>query len=484
MPTVRDRLIQQITIQDALLTRRAERSLRAYVEQAWPILEPTTPFLGNWHIELIIEYLEAISAGLVTRLLINVPPRYMKSLLVSVLWPTWEWIAYPSRRWIFTSYSEALSLKHSLDRRTLLQSDWYQVRWGRRVRLAVDQNVKGEFTNTARGMMIATSIGGSITGKGGDRIVIDDPHHPMQAESDVQRETALEYFRRTLSTRLDDKRRGAIVMVMQRLHERDLSARFLELDPVHVCLPAEAESPTSIVFPRSHRIHTRPTGDVLWPAREDRAALAEQRRLLGSAVFAGQYQQRPAPAGGLIFERDWFRYYHDLPSGLEIAQSWDMAFKDGKENDYVVGLVAGRTGSDIYLIDRVKGQWAFSESCRQVEALTRRYPDTRTVLIEDAANGPAIIDALTHRIAGIIAVSPEGGKLARAQAAQPRVEAGNVYLPHPRPHGALIAERAWVEDFVYQLAVFPHGAHDDDVDAFTQLLVRWQRPAVYEWIVW
>ena len=229
---------------------------------------------------------------------------------------------------------------------------------------------------------------------------------------------------------------------------------------------------------------TRDTGDVLWPAREDRPELAQQKQLLGSAAFAGQYQQRPAPAGGLIFQRAWFQFYDDLPPGLEIAQSWDMAFKDGKDNDYVVGLVAGRCGAAIYAIDRVKGQWAFSETCRQVEALVRRYPDASTILIEDTANGPAIIDALTHRIAGIIAVTPEGGKLARAQAAQPRVEAGNVYLPNPRPHGTLIPERAWVEDFLHQLTVFPHGAHDDDVDAFTQLLVRWQRPQEVEFCSW
>jgi predicted phage terminase large subunit-like protein len=479
-----EHLRRQIAIQDALLTRQAERSFRAYVEQAWSILEPTRPFLPNWHIDLIGEHLEAVTAGKTTRLLINVPPRYMKSLLVSVLWPTWERIAYPSRRWIFTSYSEALSLKHSLDRRAVLQSDWYQSRWGKIVQLAVDQNVKGEFANTARGAMIATSVGGSITGKGGDRIVIDDPHHPMQAESDIQREAALEYFRLTLSTRLDDRKRGAMVVVMQRLHERDLAARFQELEPVHVCLPAEAETPTEIVFPCSGRIITRDTGDILWPDREGRAELAQQKRLLGSAAFAGQYQQRPAPAGGLIFQRDWFQLYKELPSGLEIAQSWDMAFKDKTDSDYVVGLIAGRRGADIYLIDRVKGQWAFSETCRQVEALVRRYPDAGAILIEDTANGPAIIDALTHRIPGIIAVSPEGGKLARAQAAQPRVEAGNVYLPNPRPYGTLIPERAWVEDFLHQLTMFPRGMHDDDVDAFTQLLVRWQRPEEPEWVSW
>jgi predicted phage terminase large subunit-like protein len=479
-----DPLIRQLKLQSALLKREATQSLYSYVRQAWCILEPGMPFLPNWHIEYVVEHLEAVTAGQITRLLINLPPRYMKSLLASVLWPTWEWIQAPHRRWIFTSYAESLSSKHSVDRRTIIQSPWYQRLWGDQVRLASDQNVKNEFLNTRRGHMIATSIAGSTTGKGGNRIVVDDPHNPTQAESDAQREAELAYFSRTLSTRLDNKKDDAIVVVMQRLHERDLAALCLDLGFTHVCLPAEAEIPTRLVFPRSLRVHNFFTGDVLWPAREGPAVLANQKVLLGSAGYAGQYQQRPAPAGGAIFHRDWFRFYDELPSGLEIAQSWDMAFKDNKGNDYVVGLVAGRCDADIYVIDRVKGQWAFSESCRQVEALSRRYPDTRTILIEEAANGPAIIDALTHRIPGIVAISPEGGKLARAQAAQPRVEAGNIYLPNPRPHGSLIPQRAWVEDFLYQLTLFPQGAHDDDVDAFTQLLVRWQRPAMREFVAW
>jgi len=482
MPTPSERLIEQVKIQDALLTRRAEQSLRAYIEQAWPILEPDTPFIPNWHIDLIVEHLEAVTAGDTTRLLINVPPRSMKSLLVSVLWPTWEWIRRPGGRWIFASYADALATKQSLDRRTVLQSTWYQGRWGDQVQLASDQNVKGEFQNTKRGVMIATSTGGSITGKGGDRIIVDDLHNPQQAESDAQRETALDYFRLTLSTRLDSQRTGAIVVVMHRLHERDLSALCQDLGFVPVCLPAEAETRTEIRFPRSGRTQVREPGDLLWPARDGRAELDTQKRMLGSVAYAGQYQQRPAPAGGAIFQRDWFQYYDELPPGLEMAQSWDMAFKDKPDNDYVVGLVAGRRGADIYLIDRVKGQWAFSESCRQVEALRRRYPESATILIEDAANGPAIIEVLHHRVSGIIAVQPEGGKLARAQAAQPCVEAGNVYLPNPQPDGRLIPERAWVDDFLYQLTVFPKGANDDDVDAFTQLLVRWQRPP--EFCVW
>jgi predicted phage terminase large subunit-like protein len=476
MPTTSELLIEHVKIQDALLKLRAERSLRAYVEQAWPILEPNTPFVPNWHIDLLVESIEAVTAGEIKTLLINVPPRSMKSLLVSVLWPTWEWIRRPGGRWIFASYADALATKHSVDRRTVLQSTWFQSRWGDQVQLAADQNVKGEFQNTKRGVMIATSTGGSITGKGGDRIIVDDLHNPQQAESDAQRDTALTYFRQTLSTRLDDKKTGAIVVVMQRLHERDLSAFCQDLGFTHICLPAEAETRTEIVFPRSGRIQVRETGDLLWPAREGHPELKTAKQMLGSAAYAGQYQQRPAPAGGVIFQPEWFQYYDELPPLSRLTQSWDMAFKDKATSDYVVGLVAGRRGADVYLIDRVKGQWSFSETCRQVEKVTLKYPNATRKLIEDTANGPAIISALAHQIPGMVAVQPEGGKLTRAQAVSPLVEAGNVYLPNPRPHGTLIRERAWVEDFVHQLIVFPHGAHDDDVDAFTQLLVRWLKP--------
>lgn len=478
-----NQLIRHLKLQDALLTRYAEQSLRRYVEHAWPILEPAVTFQSNWHIDYLVEHLEAVTAGQITRLLVNIPPRYMKSLLVSVLWPTWEWIHAPHRRWVFASYAEALSTKHSMDRRTILQSSWYQQRWGDRVTLASDQNVKHEFVNTRRGHMIATSIGGSITGKGGNRIVVDDPHHPIQAESETQREAALTYFSRTLSTRLDNKNDDAIVVVMQRLHERDLAALCLDLGFTHVCLPAEADVPTRLVFPRSRRVHQRELGDVLWPGREGPAVLARQKVALGSAAYAGQYQQRPAPAGGLLFQRDWFRFYDELPPVTSWLQSWDMTFKDNPSSDYVVGLQAARNGADLYLIDRTKGQWAFADTCRSVLALHRRYPETSTILIEEAANGPAIVNVLSRQVPGIIPVTPQGGKIARAQAAQPMVEAGNVWLPNPRPYGRLLPERAWVDDFLHQLCIFPTGAHDDDVDAFSQLAARCLEPE-FDWINW
>ena len=395
----------------------------------------------------------------------------------------WEWIASPSRRWICVSYSDALSLKLSLDRRTLVQSEWYQARWGHTVQLSSDQNVKGEFRNTHQGVMCATSVGGSATGKGGDRIIVDDLHNPQQADSDAQREAALRFFRETLSTRLDTPKTGAIVVVMQRLHEADLSARCLELGYRHLCLPVEADAATDIVFPVSGRVVTRAPGHLLWPAREGPTELALQRRQLGSTAFDTQYQQRPAPAGGRLFKRAWFKFYDELPRGSTWLASWDMSFKGGPSNDYVVGLQAAREGADVYLVDRVKGQWDFTETCRQVVRLHGRYPETQTILIEEAANGFAIINVLTHQIAGIIPVMPDGGKEARAQAALPIVEAGNVWLPDTRPHGRALPERAWVDDFLHQLCVFPTGAHDDDVDAFSQLIARCVRPQS-GWLVW
>ena len=472
-------LRRQLLLQDALLTKCAEESLRAFVEQAWPILEPETPFVPNWHIEHIAEHLEAVTAGDITRLLINVPPRNMKSLLVSVLWPVWEWLRRPGGRWIFASYADGLASKHSLDRRTVIQSDWYQSRWGGRIQLATDQNVKNEFQNTQRGVMLATSVGGSVTGKGGSRIVVDDPHNPTQADSELQRQHAVTYFQNTLSTRLDDKKAGAIVVVMQRLHERDLAATCLELGYAHVNLPAEAEVPTTLVMPRSGRVITRPAGDLLWPAREGRAELDALKRSLGSAAYAGQYQQRPAPAGGLIFQREWWKFYDELPPLHDMAQSWDMSYKDGPDNDYVVGLVAGRIGADIYLVDRVKGQWAFNETGKQIIALRARYPKAHLILVEDTANGPAIMDFLGRQVSGLVPVTPQGNKMGRACAAQPQVEAGNIWLPNPRPYGRLLPERAWVEEFIEVLAAFPNGAHDDDVDALTQLLVYWYRNRNY-----
>jgi predicted phage terminase large subunit-like protein len=459
----------------ALLDEKAIRctrqSLRAFVEWAWKILEPGTTFQPNWHIDLICEYLEAITAGEMRRLVINIPPRYMKSLLVSVLWPCWEWYQQPAGRYIFSSYAESLASHHSLSRRRLIRSRAYQ-RFAPDVRLTKDQQEKLEFHNTKGGIMVATSTGGSITGKGGNRLIIDDPHSPTQAESDAQRQQALDFFLHTLSTRLDDPKRDAIVLVMQRLHTRDLAAVCLEQGFEQLCLPALAPSHTSIVFPRSRRTLVRQADSPLWPERQGVGELAHQRQILGSYGFAGQYQQSPVPRDGGMFKTEWWRYWdRPLDSG-QIYQSWDLSFKEGDGHDYVVGIVARRVGVHVYLLDRFKGKISFSETCRAITRMVQKWPETVAVLVEDAANGPAVVDALHKQVRGIRAVRPEGGKLSRAAAVQPRIESGQVFLPRPRfLDGQLRPEHAWVEDFVEQCRDFPKGDHDDDVDALTQLLV-------------
>lgn len=285
--------------------RDCQSSLSAFVRAAWPVLEPGTPYLHNWHIDLISEHLEAVTRGEITRLLINMPPRYGKSNLVSVLWPVWEWIDHPETRWMFASYSGSLSSKHSLDRRAVIQSDWYQERWGDRFHLAGDQNVKMEFMNDRRGVMVATSVNGPATGKGGNRLILDDPHDPRRAESDVQRQAAVTFFDRTLGNRLNDKKKGAIVVVMQRLHQEDISARCLELGYTHVKIPAEALGRTVVYFPSGREI-VREDGELLWPDREGPAEIAAAKTSMGSYAFAGQYEQEPVPAGGGLFKREWF----------------------------------------------------------------------------------------------------------------------------------------------------------------------------------
>ena len=264
-----------------------------------------------------MEYLEAVTAGDITRLLINVPPRSMKS--AAGVDPLADLGMDPPAGRALDLRQLCRGARHETFRRSADGAPVRLVsgsRWGDQVQLASDQNVKGEFQNTRRGVMIATSIGGSVTGKGGDRIIVDDLHNPQQAESDAQRETALAYFRLTLATRLDNKKTGAIVVVMQRLHERDLAACCQDLGFVHVCLPAEAETRTEIRFPRSGRIQVREPGDLLWPARDGRAELDMQKRMLGSVAYAGQYQQRPAPAGGAIFQPGWFQYLRRAPTSV------------------------------------------------------------------------------------------------------------------------------------------------------------------------
>jgi predicted phage terminase large subunit-like protein len=261
--------------------------------------------------------------------------------------------------------------------------------------------------------------------------------------------------------------------VQQRLHVTDLAGFCLDLGYTPVVLPAVADQHTAVRSPRSGRLHERAAGDVLWPVRFPAAYLDEQRRLLGSSQFAAQYQQQPAAEHGGMFDPAWWRYYDELPrTPDQWIQSWDMAFKGGDQSDYVVGLVAARIGHDIFLVDREKGRFDFVQTLDAMRRVSAQYP-SHAILVEDTANGPAVIAQLTRELAGLIPVAPQGGKVARAAAVSPTVESGHVFLPNPvTPSGVTRWDRQWVSDFRQQLAQFPNAKHDDDVDAFSQLVLR------------
>lgn len=458
--------LPRLVTQADVTAERARRSLREYIRQAWHVVEPTTPFVDGWHLQAICDHLEAVTRGELRNLVINIPPRHMKSLAVSVFWPTWEWITTPDRRWLFASYAQSLSIRDSLKCRRVIESQWYQVAWGHLYQLTSDQNVKARFENDRTGYRIATSVGGAATGEGGDRIVCDDPHAVQESESETIREATLDWWDQVMSTRGNDPKTVARVIVMQRVHEADLSGHVLAQGGYeHLCLPAEYE-PSTYVTGIGWTDPRQGAGELLWPERFGATELTDLKRMLGSYAAAGQLQQRPAPAEGGILKRDWWRFYQQIPSEAdEVIQSWDMAFKDTKSSAFVVGQVWARIGADKYLIDQTRDKMDFPTTLTAVRTLSAKWPAAVAKLVEDKANGPAVIATLQHEIPGLIPVNPAGSKEARAHAVSPQIEAGNVYLPAPT-----IAP--WVHDFIEECARFPNGAYADQVDTMTQALHR------------
>jgi len=444
----------------------AARVLREFVRQAWPVVEPATEFVSGWHLDAIYEHLEAVTRGQIHRLLISMPPRHMKSLAVSVFWPCWEWITHPERRWLFCSYAAGLAIRDSVKCRRMVESPWYRRRWLDRFVLTSDQNEKSRFENDKSCYRSAIGVGGAATGEGGDRVVVDDPHNVREAESEIVRQGVLDWWDQVMSTRLNDPKSGAMVIVMQRVHESDLAGHVLQQGGYEeLKLPAEYEGSQQVTSIGWRDPRTEP-GELLWPQRFGQEEVEALKRTMGSYAAAGQLQQRPSPAEGGILKRHWWKFYREAPRQFrEVIQSWDCAFKDTRTSDFVVGQVWGRQGADKYLLDQVRGRMDCPATIQAVKRLSEKWPQAQAKLVEDKANGPAVIATLKHEIVGLIAVNPEGGKEVRAHAVSPQIEAGNVYLPDPT-----IAP--WIGGFIDECAAFPNGAYDDQVDAMSQALVR------------
>lgn len=447
---------------------KASKDYGTFFRAAWPILEPKTKLKRNWHQDAVAEYLTACHTRQIKRLIINMPPRNLKSNLVTVGFAPWVWQDRPEERFIFTSYGDGLSTKHSVDRRTIIESDWYRNGFGDRVILAADQNVKTEFMNTKRGVMLATSMHGAVTGKGCDVLIVDDPHDAQKAYSDTIRDSDIEAFNLKFSTRLDDKENGVIIIVMQRLHELDLAGALIEQGGWDVLkLEGIAEKQTTISFPISGKSIIRETGTYLHEEREGATAMAEHKKILGHHGFAAQIQQEPTPIGGRIVDPRKFKRYLAIPPKFDqLIQSWDMTFKDTSKSDFVCGQVWGRIGPDFYLLPHwIRDRLDFVKTIAAFKNLTLKYGRAHRKIVEDTANGPAVISMLRSQIPGIVPYKPKDSKEARLHAVLPFIEAGNVHIPDrtldPR-----------VDEFIKEVAQFPNGNNDDQVDAMTQALVH------------
>ena len=445
----------------------SELKLSHFVQAAWDVLEPTTPLLWNWNHELECEYLEAMHLGQIRRLILNVPPRTAKSTICTICFPAWVWLRNPESRWLFGSYADDLARKFSIKRRNLMISDWYKRRWHKRFSLSADQNTQLSYSNDKTGLMSSAGMLGSIVGEGGDYLVIDDPHNPTGIEGEKDRPKVLETFDGSWTTRLNNKKTGRILVVMQRLHDLDLTGHLLTRGGYeHLEIKQEAEGYERHIFPISKEIHTREPGVLLQPERDGPTELEQVKRDLGDYGYSSQHQQSPVPREGGIIKEFWFKYYDALPEGdLQWTVSVDCSFKKNLKTDFVCIQVWAMKGADRYLVEMVRDRMDFPDTVRAFTQVCNRFPQARQKIIEEKANGSALIDTMKGTIEGIEPYNPgQNSKEARLSDAAILFNAGNIHFPRPEI-------KPWVNVVTSELLRFPRATHDDTVDALSQYCI-------------
>ncbi len=441
------------------------QSLPCFVERVFRTLEPEKTYRHNWHIDHICWQLSRVARGEIKRLIINVPPRSMKSITVTVGFTAWILGRDPTKRIIAVSYADELARKLAIDTGSVMESDWYrQLFPALQPRSTVQR--RHEFVTSAHGYRFASGVGGAVLGRGGDLIVIDDPIKALDALSEAERRRVWEFYIGTLCTRLDDKQNGAIVIVMQRLHADDLVGRILDLEGEIwevVSIPAIADEDK--VFQLSddpEDVYRRRAGEVLHDAREPMSVLEAIRRAQGSLNFSAQYQQAPVPPGGNVIKRDWLRSYTTPPARFDrVVISWDTASTLSETSDWSVGTVWGARGLDFYLLEVFRERLESPDLRRAIIRLHHQHHAAAT-LIEQTELGRALAqDLYQTRHLRAITLRPEGDKLARLLAQAARFEAGQVHLPENAP---------WLAAYLTELLGFPNAPHDDQVDSTSQAL--------------
>jgi predicted phage terminase large subunit-like protein len=449
------------------------RSLKEFTKNSWGTIEPGRDFYDNWHIDAISDHLQAVVEGDIKRLIINIPPRHMKSISVAVALPAWTWTIQPEKKFLYASYAGSLSIRDSVKCRRLIDSRWYKEHFGEAFKLTTDQNQKQRFENDRTGQRIATSVDGALTGEGGDIIIIDDPHNVREAESSTVREGVLEWWDQAMQTRLNDPKTGAFIIIMQRVHETDLTGHILRNeynDWDHLCLPARYEigHPTPTKSKLGFTDPRTKEGELLWPERIDVKTLDSLEKSLGSYASAGQLQQRPMPKGGGILKAEWWVPWekNDLPEIEYVLQSWDTAFSTKEKTSYSARTTWGVFKERGMTCAIVLEMWYDRVTYPELRKLAQEaYQDWQpdAVLIEKKASGQSLLQDL--RMAGIpvLEYMPDRDKEARAHASSALLEDGRIYFPF---------DKKWAKNLIDICASFPATDNDDIVDTCTQAWLR------------
>jgi predicted phage terminase large subunit-like protein len=460
---------------DAIERELCRRSLAEFAKRAWRVLEPAAELKWGWALDAICLHLESVTNGEITRLLMNVPPGSMKSLLTGVIWPAWEWgpRGMPHMRYIGTAHEETLAIRDSRKCRDLVKSEWFQRLWP--LPLASDLDGKREFGNIHKGVRQARSFT-SMTGVRGDRIILDDPLSAHAANSAAAIEDARIAFTETLPTRVNSDR-SAIVVVMQRLNEKDTSGVILEmgLPYVHLCIPMRFEPARRCTTAIGWTDPRTTEGELMFPERFSETQVRELEKTLGSYGAAGQLQQRPAPRGGGLFRDEWWRYYLALPQLEHRVIYADTALKAKQSSDYSVFQCWGKsTSGQAVLIDQIRGKWEAPELLAQARSFWLKHQASgnpaklRAMKIEDKASGTGLIQTLKREGVPVIAIQRGTDKVSRAHDVVPFIESGNVLLPQ---------SASWLSDYIAEASVFPNGSHDDQLDPMMDAISDMLLPA-------
>src|SRR6266705_2226186 len=462
----------------------ARFDFKLFLRMAWHVIEPGKPFVPGWHLDAIAEHLEAVSRGDIKRLLVNMPPRHGKSSLISVLWTTWLLLRDPSIRLLCGSYAMNLATRDNLKSRRLIKSPWFQARYGGLFQLTKDQDAKMRFETTMFGYRMATSVGSSTTGEGGDILIGDDFHNIDEKESDAKREAAIDWFDNTWSTRLNDQQSGAMVVVGHRIHQQDVSGHILETNDgewVHLNLPAEYDPGTACrtYLPSGKELWADPRteeGDLLWEARFPEKVIEKAKRRHGPLGYSALYGQNPVPPGGFVFEAQYERlftvdhqanlYLLETPDGIKpvvmtgckIIMTSDVAAKAKEHNDFTVFCVWAVTpAKEILLLYVFRAHLRIPKQIEEGYKVYLAYLDDRfqSFWFEDVAYQGAFGQFMLEKGVACEEFHPKGDKTVRAGSAAIWMKLGNVYF---------LKNASWLEAWRKELYTFPKDAHDDHVD--------------------